>query len=147
MDLWVSSGLPQGQAFWVQQTWLWHKPSWRRSPLIPSLSCQNLHSTWKQTLVGHRQNLVCTRTQEKRAVSPQDTDPDLPRNVQESPAEAWVMVACCRVGVTECSSTFMGSFEEGHHYLHYLHHSLASGERTGREHSPAHQQKIGLKIY
>ena len=31
------------------------------------------------------------------------------------------------------------------HYLHYLHHSLASGQTTGREHSP--QQRIGLKIY
>jgi len=29
----VSSGLPQGQGLWVQQTWVWHKPSWRRSPL------------------------------------------------------------------------------------------------------------------
>ena len=35
-------------------------------------------------------NLVCTRTQEKGAVTPQETDPDLPRSVQESPAEAWV---------------------------------------------------------
>ena len=33
------------------------------------------------------------------------------------------------------------------HYLHYLHHSLASGQTKGREHSPTHQQKIGLKIY
>ena len=32
----VSSGLPQGQGPWVQQTWGWHKPSWRRSPLTPS---------------------------------------------------------------------------------------------------------------
>ena len=31
----VSSGLPQGQRLWVQKTWLWHKPSWRRSPLTP----------------------------------------------------------------------------------------------------------------
>ena len=30
--------------------------------------------------------------------------------------------------------------------LHYFHHSLASGKTTGREHSPAHQQKIGLKM-
>ena len=29
----VSSGLPKGQGLWVQQTWVWHKPSWRRSPL------------------------------------------------------------------------------------------------------------------
>ena len=30
------------------------------------------------------------RTQEKGAVTPQETDPDLPVSVQESPAEAWV---------------------------------------------------------
>ena len=41
----------------------------------------------------------------------------------------------------------MGPFEGSHLYLHYLHHSLASGQTTGREHSPTHQQKIGLKIY
>ena len=52
-------------------------------------------------------------------------------------------VDCCRVGGTACT----GTFEGGHHYLHYLHHSLALGQTTGREHSPAHQQKIGLKIY
>ena len=39
---------------------------------------------------GHKQNLVCTRTQEKGAVTPQETDSDLPGSVQESPAEAWV---------------------------------------------------------
>ena len=31
-----------------------------------------------------------TRTQEKGAVTPQETDPDLPVSVQESPVEAWV---------------------------------------------------------
>ena len=44
----------------------------------------------KQTLGGHTQSLVCTRTQEKGAVTPQETDPDLPGSVQESPAEARV---------------------------------------------------------
>ena len=39
---------------------------------------------------GHKQNLVHTRTQEKGAVTPQETDPDLPVSVQESPVEAWV---------------------------------------------------------
>ena len=43
----------------------------------------------KQTFGGHKQNL-CTRTQEKGAVTPQQTDPDLPVSVQESPVEAWV---------------------------------------------------------
>ena len=56
-------------------------------------------------------------------------------------------VAYCRVGHTACSSARMGPFEGGPHYLHYLHHSLASGQTTEREHSPAHQQKIGLTIY
>ena len=57
------------------------------------------------------------------------------------------VVACCRVWGTEGSSACMGPFEEGCHYLHYLHHSFASSQTTEREHSPAHQQKIGLKIY
>ena len=40
-------------------------------------------------LGGHKQNLVCTRTQEKGAVTPQETDADLPGTVLECPAEAW----------------------------------------------------------
>ena len=44
----------------------------------------------KHTLGGHKQNLMCTRTQEKGAVTPQEADPDLPMSVQESLAEAWV---------------------------------------------------------
>ena len=42
------------------------------------------------TLGGHKQNLVHTRTQEKGAVTPQETEPDIPVSVQGSPAEAWV---------------------------------------------------------
>ena len=45
VEVWVNSGLPQGQGLWVQQTWVWHKPSWRRSPLTPQQSRQNLHRT------------------------------------------------------------------------------------------------------
>ena len=37
----------------------------------------------------------------------------------------------------------MGPFEGGHHYLHYLHHNLAPGQTTRREHSPA-QKKGGV---
>ena len=44
----------------------------------------------KQTLGGHKQNLVCTRTWEKGAGTTQGTDPGLPAGVQESLAEAWV---------------------------------------------------------
>ena len=38
----------------------------------------------------HTKKLVCTRTQEKGAVTPQETDQDLAESVQESLAEAWV---------------------------------------------------------
>ena len=44
----------------------------------------------KQILGGHKQNLMCTRAQEKGAVTPQETEPDLPVSVQESLVEAWV---------------------------------------------------------
>ena len=43
VEVWVSSGLPQGQGLWMQQTWVWHKPSWRRSPLIPPWRHQTDH--------------------------------------------------------------------------------------------------------
>ena len=58
-----------------------------------------------------------------------------------------LVMACCKVRGTECGSAWAGPLEGGRCYLHYLHHGLASGQTTGREHSPAHQQKIGLKIY
>ena len=44
----------------------------------------------KQTLGGHKQNLICTRTQEKGAVTAPETHPDFPGSVQESLVEAWV---------------------------------------------------------
>ena len=45
VEVWVSSGMPQGQGLWGQQTWVWHKLSWRRLPLTPLQNCQNLHRT------------------------------------------------------------------------------------------------------
>ena len=41
----------------------------------------------KQTLGGHKQNLVHTRTLEKGAVTSHETDPNLPVSVQESLVE------------------------------------------------------------
>ena len=43
----------------------------------------------KQTLGGHKQNLKHTRIHKKGAFTPEETDKDLPVNVQESLAEAW----------------------------------------------------------
>ena len=56
-------------------------------------------------------------------------------------------VACCRVRGTEYNSTCTSPFNGGHHCPHYPYYNLASGQTTGREHSPTSQQKIGLKIY
>ena len=44
----------------------------------------------KESLEGHKQNLVCTRTQEKGTVTPKETESYLPVSVQESPMEAWI---------------------------------------------------------
>ena len=76
-------------------------------------------------------------------MTPQETEPDLPVSVQETPAEAWVGSGGRRVGGTECGSVCTGPFDGGHHDLHYLHHGEVSAQTAGREHSPAQQQKIG----
>ena len=44
----------------------------------------------KQTLGGHKQNFVHTRTQEKGAVTSQETNPYFPVSVQESLVETWL---------------------------------------------------------
>ena len=43
-----------------------------------------------ELLAGTNRTLVHTRTEEKGAMTPQETDPDLPVSVQESLAEVWV---------------------------------------------------------
>ena len=58
----------------------------------------------KQTLGGHKQNLVHTWTQEKGAVTPQETEPELPVTVQESPVEAWVNSGLPEVRSTDYNS-------------------------------------------
>ena len=84
------SALPQGHELWDQQTWVWHKPSYGRSPLAPPQSRQNLHRTGETDSWGAQTKPVCNRTQEKGAVTPQETDPDSPMSVQESPGDEWV---------------------------------------------------------
>ena len=52
----------------------------------------------RQTLGGHKQNFVCIRTQEKGAMTLQETDIDLPISVQEFLCQRrGLVVACCRV--------------------------------------------------
>ena len=80
-------------------------------------------------------------------MTPQETDPDLPMSIEESLAEVRIGSGPLQGWGHYVQQCIMGPFEGGHHYLHYLHHSLVSGQTTGREHSPTQQQKIGLKIY
>ena len=141
----VSSGLPQGQGLGVQQIWVWHKPSWSRSPLTHHRAARTYTGLGKQTLGGAQTKPHAHQDLQKEAVAPQETDPDLPvsRSLQ---GRRGLAMACGRVGGTECGSVCLGLSEGGPHYLHHLHHSLASGQTRRREHSPSHQQKIGLKI-
>ena len=85
VEVHVSSGLLQGQGLWVQQTWIWHKPFWRRSPISPPYSHQNLHRTGKQTLARYKQDLVCTRNPWERI---NDTTRDWPRLAHECPSRS-----------------------------------------------------------
>ena len=56
-----------------------------------------LTQDWGNRILEGTNNLACTTTQEKGAVSPQETDPDLPVSVQESPAEV-----CVSGGLLQC---------------------------------------------
>ena len=117
----------------MQQTWVWHKLPWRRSPLTPPQSHQNLDWTG-ETDSWRDQTEPCSQDSEERS-----PDPNLPVSVQESSTESWVsgsLLQGWEAGGTECSSASMGPLEGDRHYLHYLHHSLAPGQTTGREHSP-----------
>ena len=60
----------------------------------PGAQCfvPKLIQDWRDRLLEgtHKKNLVHTRNQEKGAVTPQETDPDLPVSVQESLAQLLV---------------------------------------------------------
>ena len=96
----------------------------------------------KQTLGGHKQNLVHTRTQEKGAVTPTR---DWPRLAYECPG-----VSGRHVG-QQCPAAGSGALNKTVHEQDLLKevtiifitpNSLVSGQTTGREDSPTLQQKI-----
>ena len=129
-EVWVSSGLPQGQGLWVQQTWVWHSPL--------GGGCHYVHHRATRTYTGLGTDFW------RAQIDLTQTCPCVSRCLQRRCGSA---VACYRDGGSECSSACMGPFEGDFHYLQSLHYSLASGQIIGREHSPTHQQKIGLMIY
>ena len=97
---------------WTELNW----ELWSRQEPLGNLTTELPWDWGKRTFGGHKLILVHTRSQEKGAVSPRETESDLPVSVQESLLEGWV-------------------------------DSLASGQTTGMEQSPTHQQKIAPKIY
>ena len=101
----------------------------------------------KQTLGGHKQKLVCTRTREKGAGTPQGTDPGLPAGVQESLAEAWVdSVLLARSGALSAVVPSWDLWKE--EAIIFITSTLVWSQSNNREgNSPVHQQKIGLNIY
>ena len=82
--------LLQGQGLWVQETWVWHKPSWRRLPLTPPQSRQNLHRTGETDSWRAQAEPCVHQDPGERSSDPTRDWPSLPMNVQESLAEAWV---------------------------------------------------------
>ena len=128
----------------------WESPG-KLTLKISEIWLQNFHRTGEtETLRGQKQNLVCTRTQEKGAVVPQETEQDLPVRVLESPVEAWVNSDMpwgwghWQQQSWEAQHAGTSPLKGG---CHYPNHSSVPCQNTGQEHSPTHQQKIGLKIY
>ena len=139
VEVQVSSDLSQGQGLWVQQTWVWHKTSWRKSPLNPPWSHQNLYrigatEAWRAEMKS------CVHQDQGETSS--DPTRDWPRFACECPGvsvEAWVSSGLLQ-GQRHWVWQYMhGTLERGHDHLHYLHHSLVSHQTTGREHSLIHQ--------
>ena len=69
----------------------------------------------KQILGGHKQNLVCIRTQEKGALMPQEADPRLACECLGVSSRGMIGGGLLQGWGTECSSACMGPFEGGHH--------------------------------
>ena len=55
---------------------------------------------------------MCTRTQERGEVTPEEIDADLPVSVQECLVKAWVGGVLLRGWGTACSTACTGTFEE-----------------------------------
>ena len=62
----------------------------REVAINPTIEPPELTEDCGNRLLEGTNRTLYTRTQEKGAATPQETDPDLPVSVQESPAEAWV---------------------------------------------------------
>ena len=117
MEVWVSSGMLQRQGLWVQQTWVWHKPSGRRLLINPTIELPELTQDWGNRLLEGTNRTLCAPLPRRKEQRPHkrltETCPGVSRSLPWRHVSA---VACCRVGGIECTSACMGLFEG--HYLH-----------------------------
>ena len=134
---------------WVQQTPVWHKPSWRRWPLTPPESCQNVTQDWGNRLLEGTNRALCQPGHKRKEQWPHKrltqtclwVSGSLRRRCESA-------MAYCRVGGSECSSACMGPSEGGCRYLHYLHHSLPQvNNGEGMQPHPSTENWNILKIY
>ena len=143
-EVWAGGGLLQRWGHWVRQ-WV-YGTFWRRSPLSSLLLLLLSHFSRVRLVWPYRRQ---ARTLEWVAIS-------------FSNAWKWKVkvksFSRVRPSGTPWTAAFQAPPSMGFSrqeywsgvplpYLNYLHHSLAPGPTTRREHSPAHQQKIRLKIY
>ena len=120
---------------------------WEVVHLPHGLLLRNCHFPQEQILGGHKtkQNKTPNCVHQDPGERSSDPTKDWLRLAHECPGvwqRSGSVVACWRVGGTKHSSTCIGPFEGGHYYLHYLHHSLALGQITGREHSQPINRKL-----
>ena len=86
----VSSGLPQGQGLWVQQTWVLHKPSLEKAAINPTIEPPELTQDRGNRLLEGTNRTLCTPGPRRKEQGPHKSSPDLPVSLQEPLAEAWV---------------------------------------------------------
>ena len=77
----VLSYLPQGQGVWMQHTWYGISPLGGGHHKHHQRATRTYTGLGEQTLRGHKQTPVHTMTQEKGAVTLQETDPHFPGSV------------------------------------------------------------------
>ena len=81
------------------------------------------------------QSFVHTRSQERGAVSPRETEPDFPLSVQASLVEAWVDSGLLRGPGAEHNSVCTRPFE-GHHCHNHREHTLPPAKQRGEKTAP-----------
>ena len=144
MEVQVSSALLQW--LWVQQTWVLHKPSWRRSPLPYHRTTRNYTGLGKHTLRGDKQNLCAPGPRRKEQWPHKrliQTCPWVSRSLQQRHGS---VVACFKVRGTECSSGCRDLLKEV--TIIFITSTIVWPQVKQQEgNSPTHQQQIGWKIY